>query len=64
MRALTETPPDSTFSWVKTVGYDSFRIIRSAVASQDGRMIVDIAKERGETPFEVLADLLVNKEQP
>jgi N-acyl-D-aspartate/D-glutamate deacylase len=60
-RALTETPPDGTFSWITTVGYDSFRIIRSAVARQDGRMIVDIAKERGETPFQVLADLLIQQ---
>jgi N-acyl-D-amino-acid deacylase len=59
--ALTEKPPDGTFSWVKTVGYDSFRIIRSAVAGEDGRMIVDMATERAETPFDVLADLLVEQ---
>jgi N-acyl-D-aspartate/D-glutamate deacylase len=61
VRELTEKPPDGTFSWVTTVGYDSFRIIRSAVAGEDGRMIVDIAKQRAETPFDVLADLLVQQ---
>jgi N-acyl-D-aspartate/D-glutamate deacylase len=61
VRALTEKPPDGTFSWVTTVGYDSFRIVRSAVTGEDGRMIVDIAKERAETPFDVLADLLVQQ---
>ena len=61
VRALTEKPPDGTFSWVTTVGYDSFRIIRSAVASENGRMIVDIAKERAAAPFDVLADLLVQQ---
>ena len=61
VRALTEKPPDGTYSWVTTVGYDSFRIIRSADASEDGRMIVDIAKERAETPFDALADLLVQQ---
>lgn len=61
IRALTEKPPDGTFSWVTTVGYDSFRIIRSAIAGEDGRMIVDLAKQRGETPFDELADLLVQQ---
>jgi N-acyl-D-amino-acid deacylase len=61
IRALTEQPPDGIFSWASTVGYDSFRIIRSADAALNGRMIVDIARERALTPFDTLADLLLQQ---
>jgi N-acyl-D-aspartate/D-glutamate deacylase len=61
VKSLTEQPPEGVFSWVTAVGYDSFRIIRSADPALDGRMIVDIASERGITPFSVLADLLVEQ---
>ena len=61
VKLLTEQPPDGVFSWVTTVGYDSFRIIRSADNALDGRMIVDLATERGITPFDALADLLVEQ---
>jgi N-acyl-D-aspartate/D-glutamate deacylase len=58
-RALTEQPPAGAFSWVKVVGYDSFRVIRSADARLAGRMIVDLAVERHQSPFDVLANLLI-----
>jgi N-acyl-D-aspartate/D-glutamate deacylase len=60
-RALTEQPPAGAFSWVKVVGYDSFRIIRSADAHLAGRMIVDLAAERHQSPFDVLANLLIEQ---
>ena len=61
IKSLTEEPPEGVFSWVKSVGYDSFRIIRSEGGALDGRMIVDIAAERRQTPFDVLADLLIEQ---
>jgi N-acyl-D-aspartate/D-glutamate deacylase len=61
VKALTEQPPEGEFSWVKAVGYDSFRITRSADPALNGRMIVDIAKERGQSPFNVLVDLLIEQ---
>ena len=61
VRLLTENPPAGTFSWVKAVGYDSFRVIRSSAARLDGRMIVDLAAERRESPFDTLADLLLEQ---
>jgi N-acyl-D-aspartate/D-glutamate deacylase len=63
VQALTESPPAGIFSWVKAVGYDSFRIIRSADPALAGRMIVELAAERRQSPFDLLADLLV-KEGP
>jgi len=61
IQRLTEEPPDGVFSWVKSVGYDSFRIIRSENPALGGRMIVDLATERRQTPFDVLADLLIEQ---
>jgi len=61
VKSLTEQPPEGVFSWVTAVGYDSFRVIRSADPALNGRMIVDIASERRESPFSVLADLLVEQ---
>jgi N-acyl-D-aspartate/D-glutamate deacylase len=61
IRALTEQPPAGAFSWVKAVGYDSFRIIRSSDARLVGRMIVDVAAERHESAFDALANLLLEQ---
>jgi N-acyl-D-amino-acid deacylase len=60
-QALTEQPPAGAFSWVKVVGYDSFRIIRSADTRLAGRMIVDLATERHQSPFDVLTNLLIEQ---
>lgn len=57
-RLATEQPPADVYSWVQTVGYDSFRIVSSARPELAGRMIVDLAAERGTTPFDVLAELV------
>ena len=55
----TERPPADVYSWVETVGYDSFRLVASdAHADWEGRMIVDLATELGETPFDVIAQLI------
>jgi N-acyl-D-aspartate/D-glutamate deacylase len=61
VKALTEQPHEGVFSWVMAVGYDSFRITRSADPALNGRMIVDIATERGQSPFSVLVDLLIEQ---
>jgi len=59
VQRLSEHPSAGVFSWIATVGYDSLRIIRSSDARLAGRMIVDLAAERHQSPFDVLADLLL-----
>lgn len=56
-RAATETPPTGVYSWVTAVGYESFRVVSSARPELVGRMLVDIAAERGMLPFDALAEL-------
>ncbi|MDX1384691.1 MAG: amidohydrolase family protein [Thermoanaerobaculia bacterium] len=61
IRELTETPPDDVYSWVETVGYDSFRLVVSdAHPDWTGRMIVDIAADEGVSPFDLLARLIAD----
>jgi N-acyl-D-aspartate/D-glutamate deacylase len=61
VRGRTESPPDGVFSWVKTVGYDSFRFVRSADPAFVGRMVADVARERGVSEFDLLSRLLVEQ---
>ena len=55
---ITESPPPQVYSWVKAVGYESFRVVSSARPEQVGRMLVDLARDRGQSPFDVLAGLV------
>jgi N-acyl-D-aspartate/D-glutamate deacylase len=61
IRTLTEHPPAGTFSWVKVVGYDSFRVTRSSARGLANRMLVDIAAERQQAPFDLLVHLLMEQ---
>ncbi len=54
----TEHPAADVYSWVTAVGYESFRVVSSARPGLVGQMLVDIAAERGVTPFEALAELV------
>jgi N-acyl-D-aspartate/D-glutamate deacylase len=58
---LTAQPPPGTFSWVKSVGYDSFRIVSSRDPARRDRMLVDLAAARGVAPFAMLADLILEE---
>ena len=60
-RQATENPPDGVFSWVVAVGYASFRIVVSDTPEFEGRMLTDIAEEREQTPFGLIADLIVKE---
>lgn len=59
IRTHTEEPPDEVFSWVKSVGYDSFRLVVSdAHPDWIGEMIPDLAERAGLSPFDLLAKLI------
>ncbi len=59
IRQATENPPEGVFSWVATVGYESYRIVVSDTPEYVGRMLTDIAAEQGQTPYDLIADLIV-----
>jgi N-acyl-D-aspartate/D-glutamate deacylase len=59
IKALTENPPPEVYSWVQTVGYSSFRIVVSEkFPDYVGKMLVDIAKEKGVEPFQMIIDII------
>jgi N-acyl-D-aspartate/D-glutamate deacylase len=59
IRLATEQPPSGVFSWVDAVGYGSFRIVVSNNPQYQGRMLVDLAREQGREPFDVIAELIL-----
>lgn len=59
--ANTETPPEGVFSWVRTVGYQSMRIVVSEKADYEGQMVTDLAQSLGITPFELFRRLVVDE---
>ncbi len=61
IRQTTENPPKGVFSWVAAVGYKSYRIVVSDTPEYEGRMLTDIAAEREQTPFDLIADLIVDE---
>lgn len=61
VRARTESPPEGVFSWVRTVGYDSFRFVRSTDPALVGRMVADVARERELSEFDLLSRLLLEQ---
>jgi len=61
IRQTTENPPKGVFGWVSTVGYESFRIVVSDTPEYVGRMLTDIAAEQGQTPYDLIADLIVDE---
>lgn len=60
-RVRTESPPEGIFSWVKAVGYDSFRFVRSTDPALVGRMVADVARERDLSEFDLLSRLLIEQ---
>lgn len=60
IRQATENPPNGVFSWVVAVGYESYRIVVSDTLEYVGRMLTDIAAEQEKTPFDLIADLIVD----
>jgi N-acyl-D-aspartate/D-glutamate deacylase len=55
----TENPPVGRYSWVKTVGYQSMRIVNSTNPAFEGRLVTQLADELGITPFALLLRLIV-----
>ncbi|MBN1223247.1 MAG: D-aminoacylase [Candidatus Aminicenantes bacterium] len=59
IQKLTEDPPPEVYSWVQTVGYDSFRIVVcERFPDYEGEMLVDISKERNVDPFAMIVDIV------
>jgi N-acyl-D-aspartate/D-glutamate deacylase len=58
IKRLTEDPEPGQYSWVRAVGYDAFRIVRSERPQLVDRMVADLARERSISAFDVLAQLL------
>lgn len=61
IKTVTENPPEGIFSWIKAVGYSSFRIVVSQTPGLEGRMVLEIADTMGTEPFDLLADLIVKE---
>ncbi len=58
-RAASEDPGQGVFSWIDAVGYESFRVVVSDNPDLVGRMLVDLARERGRHPFEQIAEMVL-----
>ncbi len=59
LRERTENPPADVFSWVKAVGYQSWRIVVSdAHPDWVGRMFTEVAAEEGLEPFDLIVRLI------
>jgi N-acyl-D-amino-acid deacylase len=59
IKALTENPPPEVYSWVQTVGYSSFRIVVcEKFPDYVGKMLVEIAEEKGVEPFQMIVDII------
>jgi N-acyl-D-aspartate/D-glutamate deacylase len=62
IRQLTENPPSEVYSWVETVGYDSFRIEKSEKFPEYiGKMVVDIAAQKETDPFSLIVEILLEE---
>ena len=55
----TESPAEGIFGWVDAVGYQSMRIVVSSEPKFEGRMLTELAAERGLTPFELVREIVV-----
>ena len=58
-RENTENPPPGVFSWVQTAGYESMRMVVSEQPGNEGRMMTDLASEKGVSPFEFYVDTAI-----
>lgn len=62
IRERTENPPPDVFSWVETVGYESFRIEKSEKFPEYiGKMVVDIASEKSVNPFSLIVEIVLEE---
>jgi len=62
IKEVTENPGPDEYSWVTTVGYNSFRIVVSKEFPEYvGKIISDIAEEEGRDPFSVIVDIVLKE---
>lgn len=60
-REHTENPPPGLFSWVQTVGYESMRMVVTDQPDYLDRMINDLAREQGISPFELFVNTAITE---
>ncbi|NKB65886.1 MAG: amidohydrolase family protein [Candidatus Latescibacteria bacterium] len=61
----SENGIDGGFSWIKAVGYTSFRIVSSSDYPElVGKYISELAEERNVHPFDLICDLLIGAKEP
>jgi N-acyl-D-aspartate/D-glutamate deacylase len=62
IQVLTDNPPAEVYSWVQTVGYESFRIVHSnKFPDYVGKMVIDIAREKGVDPFSLICEIVLEE---
>jgi len=58
-RTNTETPAEDIFSWIRTVGYQSLRLVVSSQEDYEGRMVTELASELNMSPFELFRQIII-----
>ena len=65
LREAGENGIDGGFAWLKATGYSSMRITGSADYPElVGAYLSEIAEERGQDPFDAVADLVIGADRP
>jgi N-acyl-D-aspartate/D-glutamate deacylase len=65
LKEASEQGIDGGFAWLKATGYGSMRIVDSEdYPDLVGSYLAEIAEERAEDPFDVIAELVIGAEQP
>ena len=65
LKAASENGMDGGFAWLKATGYTSMRITSSADYPElVGAYLSEIAGQRGQEPFDAVADLIIGSTRP
>lgn len=65
LERASEQGIDGGFAWVKAVGYGSMRVVSSpSVPEIEGRYLSRLAQERGRSPFDLVAELILSSDRP
>lgn len=65
LKEASENGVDGGFAWLKATGYTSMRITGSADYPElVGGYLSEIAEERGQEPFDAVADLIIGSSRP
>jgi N-acyl-D-aspartate/D-glutamate deacylase len=64
LRKTSEEGIEGGFAWLKATGYSHMRITSATNPDLVGRYLSELAKERGKTGFDLVADRIVESENP